>query len=184
MGCLSCITEPPRRPHLASDVFGFHREEIGVARIKYCYINSNEVHSDNMSWKNAKGRLISSGFIILGWEQNILNILGYIPLIGLFPGIMRFNQAATIEHYNGREGLKSPAFKTAQVIRGIIECLGFGSVFLVADFLIWIGREINWCRFDGMYYIGHEGKIYDTDDPAIQDVKAQVLKLGVTWRYR
>ncbi len=179
MGCLSCITEPPRRPNLASDVFGFHRKPIAYARIKYCYIDGDKVGTQKRHWTNAKGDLVGGGFMIHDWKSNLQNILGYIPFIGISSGISRFHIAANVEYYNGNYVIESESYKTAQVIRGIIECSGFGSVFLVADFLIWIGREINWFRFDGMYYIYHDGKTYDTNDPAIQEVKSQILKLGV-----
>ena len=71
-------------------------------------------------------------------KNNLLKVLSYFPVISLVTGSMRFSNTLT--------SLPSRSNKVTHIVRGIFECLGLGSLFLIPDIAITIQREKR-CSF-------------------------------------
>ena len=69
--------------------------------------------------------------------NNVGNILGYIPVIGILIGAVRIDTAR-------RENL-SMATKVTMIVRGILEIMGLGLLFLIPDLIVSIGRHLCHC---------------------------------------
>ncbi|MEZ5315337.1 MAG: hypothetical protein R3E91_03905 [Chlamydiales bacterium] len=79
--------------------------------------------------KDEKAALFVNGF----------NLGGYFPIIGLYTGGVRLYSTLS----NQGRWFRAPwQFRSLQIIRGTIECLGCGIIFLVIDVLATIFREI------------------------------------------
>lgn len=74
---------------------------------------------------------------------NLMNGLGYIPVIGTIIGIARvifFGKfIPEYRHYSGSE----KKFACFQVARGYVEMFSLGAVFLIPDLIITINRELE-----------------------------------------
>lgn len=70
---------------------------------------------------------------------NLINVAGYIPIIGGFQaGYLRLHVAK-----NYQENRITQSFFAIQVARSIFEFLGLGILFLIPDIIVTIGRLLS-----------------------------------------
>jgi hypothetical protein len=89
---------------------------------------------------------------------NLMNGLGYIPIIGTIIGIARiffFSQfIPKNKHYSKNE----LAFSCLQVGRGCIEMFSLGAIFLIPDLIFTINRELEIAMKENTWFHGNFGK--------------------------
>lgn len=70
---------------------------------------------------------------------NLVNCVGYIPILGIFVGAMRL--FISIRKWNESHSLSS--FHAAMIARGTLEIVGGGLLLLIPDLLVSIGRHCS-----------------------------------------
>lgn len=73
---------------------------------------------------------------------NVANAVGYVPVLGLITGVARaiFFWKMMNAHVDQMSDLDRKVCRL-QVVRGVVEAMGFGLVYLVADILITLERN-------------------------------------------
>lgn len=115
-------------PYNVEGTFGFHTRKTVPERNRKVTIQTTEI--DYAKRRCSESYRTSSDAIAI----NALNILGYIPVLGLIPCAARLiyplcNKDSAM-HY------ESPDVKIAEYIRGFFEGIGLGILFLIPDVII------------------------------------------------
>lgn len=69
--------------------------------------------------------------------NNLVNFLGYIPLVGLIVGIYRIRFAADHSHVG---------YKNTQRMRAVFEITGLGLLMLIPDLIMTLYRNFECCQ--------------------------------------
>ncbi len=76
----------------------------------------------------------------LASNHNFINFFGYLPGLG---GFIAATARRDIAKYNHDAPQFQTGFRTAYKVRGVIELVGLGSLFIVPDLAVSTGRAIN-----------------------------------------
>ncbi|MEZ5315506.1 MAG: hypothetical protein R3E91_04795 [Chlamydiales bacterium] len=70
---------------------------------------------------------------------NFVRFLGYLPIFSILAGISKFR---TLNALNQRD--VSLSFRCISVIRGVLEILQLGLLFLIPDLIVTLGRYLSY----------------------------------------
>lgn len=121
--------------------FGFFTsEEAGIELIRAC-LHTGERTKDGLRklYQNQKDNRKLAIF------KNALNYLGYIPGVGVFTGLFKI-YLGTFQKRNPnktRRIVKEKEVDNAHLVRGIVEIIGLGIIFITADVFVTFGRRQN-----------------------------------------
>jgi len=71
-----------------------------------------------------------------------MNVMGYIPVLGIIPGLIRIYDASTVDLLH-EEGEARLAHRVLYFTRGVLEALGFGILCLIPDLIVSINRHFR-----------------------------------------
>ncbi|MCB1181411.1 MAG: hypothetical protein KDK55_05270 [Chlamydiia bacterium] len=70
---------------------------------------------------------------------NLLNVTGYIPVVSIVTGVFRY-----IMTYNNWKNKHLRPLTYGMMTRGALEIIGAGSLLIIPDLIVSIGRHLHW----------------------------------------